>query len=120
MKRVNNRQVMELFVERVNTDFWRAPYEVESHTGHLSYCGNNAYTYGTILAHLTLDSNKQDVLYVNCTRYSQTSTRHLSDLLRALRETGVRVVKLTGLPRGASEWTLMRYVQAMEVVDYNV
>ena len=119
MKRVDNRQVMELFIERVNTDFWRAPYEAENHNGNLSYYGNNAYTYGTILAHLTLDSNKQDVRYVNCTRYSQTSTRHLAHLLYALRESGVCVRYVCGLPRGASEHTLMRTFLAQEE-DINV
>jgi hypothetical protein len=93
------------------------PEEGESHTGNLSFCGRNAYTYYTILARwrINFETHGRDYeLIVNATKYSNISTRHLSHLKAFIRESGVRVHYVTGLPRGASENTLMRAFLAQQ------
>jgi hypothetical protein len=115
MKKLNNRKVMEQYFRYPETYF--PPEEGESHTGNLSFCGKNAYTYYTILAHWRSEGETPDrvcELIVNATKYSSTSSKHLSHLRAFIRESGVRVHYVTGLPRGASENTLMRAFLAQQ------
>lgn len=120
MEKLNNRRVMEQYFKYYSSFF--PPEEGESHTGNLSFCGKNAYTYYTILAHWRSESETPDhvcELIINATKYSHTSTRHLSHLKAFIRESGVRVHYVTGLPRGASENVLMRAFFAQQE-EYNV